>query len=104
MASVSSSNLCVILPYLLLLALPAVVVVRPSPRMEALKESIRVERSGAAEAFWAEVSKGGGTPLIECPGGLAPNCLVTFLWRGDATTTNVVIRAEAIPGAPAEHR
>jgi enterochelin esterase family protein len=42
--------------------------------------------------------------LIECPGAIAPDCLVTFLWRGDATTLNVVIRAEALPGAPAEHR
>ena len=42
--------------------------------------------------------------MVECPGELAPNCLVMFLWRGDASTTNVVIRAEAMPGAPAEHR
>ena len=40
----------------------------------------------------------GGTPLIECPAALAPDCLTTFLWRGGAATGNVLVRAEAMPG------
>jgi enterochelin esterase-like enzyme len=88
---------------LFLLGLTALTAVPPSPRIESLKKTIAVQQVSAVQAFWAEVSKGGGTPLIECPANLAPNCLVTLLWRGDASTRNVVVRAEALPGAPAEH-
>jgi len=35
---------------------PAVAAVPPSPRIGALKESIRAERTGAVETLWAEVS------------------------------------------------
>lgn len=68
-----------------------------------LREALRQRQAGAVEAFWAEVSASGGTPLIECPAALAPDCLTTFLWRGQATTGNVLVRSEAMPGAPAEH-
>ena len=74
-----------------------------SPRIDSLQEALHQRQTGAVEAFWAEVTSSGGTPLIECPAGLAPDCLTTFLWRGEATTGNVVIRSDAMPGAPAEH-
>jgi enterochelin esterase family protein len=49
------------------------------------------------------VTKIGGTPLVECSPAQAPNCLVTFLWRGDASTKNVLVLSEALPGKPAKH-
>jgi enterochelin esterase family protein len=77
--------------------------VPPSPKIELLRNSLRERQSATVEVFWEEVATGGGTPLIECPASLAPDCLVTFLWRGDAGTGNVLVRSEAMPGAPAEH-
>jgi enterochelin esterase family protein len=77
--------------------------VPPSPGIESLKAALQRQQSGAVGAFWAEISAGGGTPLIECPAALAPDCLTTFLWRGDAASGNVVVRSEAMPGAPGEH-
>ena len=74
-----------------------------SPAIESLKRDLRLPVAGAVEGFWAEVERSGGTPLVECPSTLAPQCLVTFLWRGDASTRNVVVRGEALPGMPAKH-
>lgn len=74
-----------------------------SPGIEALREAVHSRRPGAVETFWNEVSRNGGTPLVECRPALAPNCLVTFLWRGDASTRNVLVYSEALPGKPAEH-
>jgi enterochelin esterase-like enzyme len=62
-----------------------------------------VRQAKAVEAFWENVATLGGTPLIECPAGLAPDCLVTFLWRSDASTSNVLVRSEAMLGSPAGH-
>jgi enterochelin esterase-like enzyme len=89
---------------LLLLCIPAWAAVPPSPRIQSLGKVAGDQQRAAVEAFWAEIAEGSGTPLIECPAGLAPDCLVTFLWRGDTSTRNAVVRAEALPGAPAEHR
>jgi enterochelin esterase-like enzyme len=75
-----------------------------SPRIGALKTTVASAGAKAAEAFWDEITAHGGTPLVECPSALAPDCLVTFLWRGDATTRNVVVLAEAIPGEAAAHQ
>lgn len=77
--------------------------VPPSPRIELLKEALRARQANAVEAFWENVATLGGTPLMECPAELRPSCLITFLWRGDESTQNVLIRSEAMPGAPAEH-
>ena len=74
-----------------------------SPKLQSLEKSLRSRQAVAIEEFWTEVSQSGGTPLVECPKALAPDCLVTFLWRGDASTTNVVVRGEALPEAPAEN-
>jgi hypothetical protein len=53
--------------------------VTQSPRVEALGVAVRAGKSAAVEAFWNDFSRYGGTPLIQCPTALAPDCLVTFL-------------------------
>ena len=100
-AAVSNRN--VRISALFLLGAAAWAAVPASPRIDSLREAVRAERAGAVETFWTEIASQGGTPLVECPAGLAPECLVTFLWRGDGSTKNVVILAEALPGEPAAH-
>jgi enterochelin esterase family protein len=91
------------LTLLFLFGMAAWAAVPPSPRIEALREAVHKRQPGAVEGFWNEVTKIGGTPLVECPPAQAPNCLVTFLWRGDASTKNVLVLSEALPGKPAKH-
>jgi enterochelin esterase-like enzyme len=88
---------------LVLSALAVAAEIPPSPRIEQVGSALRAQRVRAVDTFWKEVSAQGGTPLVECPATLAPDCLVTFLWRGDASTRNVVVRGEALPGEPSEH-
>jgi enterochelin esterase family protein len=88
---------------LFLFGMVAWAVVPLSPRIEALRKAVHGHEPGAVEAFWNVVTKIGGTPLVECPPTLAPNCLVTFLWRGDASTRNALVFSEALPGKPAKH-
>ncbi len=88
---------------LLVMLLPTWAAVPQSPKMQALEAAVRSRGTAEVETFWKRVSEDGGTPLIECPAALKPDCLVTFLWRGDASTKNVVIRGEALPEAPAEN-
>jgi enterochelin esterase-like enzyme len=89
---------------LLLLATAAWAEAVPSsPRIDSLKAALQEQQAGVAAAFWAEITSSGGTPLIECPAEIAPDCLTTFLWRGGKTTGNIVIRSEAMPGTPSEH-
>jgi len=55
---------------LLLVAAAQPSSVPPSPRIESLKDALRQQQAGAVEAFWTEISRSGGTPLVECPAGL----------------------------------
>jgi enterochelin esterase-like enzyme len=61
-----------------------------SPRIAALKSALESGNKAAVAAFWEEVGKSGG-PLIERLPDEAQNMLVTFLWKGSATTKNVLI-------------
>jgi enterochelin esterase family protein len=88
---------------LLFLVFPMWAAVPTSPQIEKLKSDVRSRGAAAVQAFWDRVAADGGTPVIECPARLKPDCLVTFLWRGDASTKNVVIRGEAVPGTPASN-
>jgi enterochelin esterase-like enzyme len=88
---------------LLFVLMPMWAAVPESPKMQMLESEVRSRGADAAETFWKQVPANGGTPIIECPVALKPDCLVTFLWRGDVLTRNVVIRGEALPGAPAEN-
>jgi enterochelin esterase-like enzyme len=61
-----------------------------SPRLFALQKEIQGGNRAAAEAFWKEIAEK-GSPLVEPVPGDSRNVLITFLWRGDASTRNVVM-------------
>ena len=72
-----------------------------SPRIAALKQDIESGDLHAADAFWQEASRT-GTPWIE-PAKDNPNeVIVTFVWRGDASTRGVALLAPLTksPGLP----
>jgi enterochelin esterase-like enzyme len=61
-----------------------------SPTIRSLSEKAAAKDSHAVEAFWSRV-QGSGPPLVE-PIPEKPNySLVTFLWRADNATHNVVV-------------
>src|SRR5579859_6111348 len=61
-----------------------------SPRIAALRQELEAGNSPALDAFWREVAEK-GAPLFEPVEGDEQQMLVTFLWRGDEETHNVVI-------------
>ncbi len=61
-----------------------------SGSIEALGARVRAGDAAAEAAFWAEV-EASGTPLIEPIAGDATHSLVTFLWRGEAETRQVLL-------------
>jgi len=63
-----------------------------SPRLAALREEVAADGSAALARFWQRVSQE-GTPLVEPVAGAAGEVLVTFLWRGDQETRNVLLFA-----------
>lgn len=60
-----------------------------SPAINSLKDKITKEPH-SVETFWRELELS-GTPLVESIAGEPHYSLVTFLWRGDAGTRNVVV-------------
>lgn len=64
----------------------------PSPRIRELEREILAEKGARAaiEAFWKSVNR--RCPLTEEIKGDDDHLLVTFLWRGDATTHQVEVR------------
>ncbi len=65
-----------------------------SPRIRALVAALAAGTPGAVPAFWADV-KSKGVPLVEPLDGDSKYALVTFLWKGNATTENGVAAAMA---------
>ncbi len=61
-----------------------------SPRIAALQGDVVAGHTAAVEAFWREVGTQ-ATPLIEAIPGDDAHRLVTFLWRAEEETTNVVV-------------
>jgi enterochelin esterase-like enzyme len=61
-----------------------------SPRMLALREAVQTRGSAVVEDFWKSVTAS-GAPLVEPISGNDLSYLVTFLWRGRDTTTNVLL-------------
>jgi enterochelin esterase-like enzyme len=69
-----------------------------SPRLDALTKKLASHERGAEEAFWRQVAAD-GTPIIEDahePGHL----LVSFVWRGSATTKRVQLIGPVDPPQP----
>lgn len=54
---------------------------RPEPEASTAIRALRrqLEQGEGSEAFWRQVQRQGGTPLVEADG--ADNAIVTFLWR-----------------------
>jgi enterochelin esterase family protein len=61
-----------------------------SPRLASLAASARSDSAGTAASFWSEIRER-GAPLVEEIPGDSANVLVTFLYRGDKATRNVVL-------------
>ncbi|MBS1873228.1 MAG: DUF3327 domain-containing protein [Acidobacteria bacterium] len=61
-----------------------------SPRIEALRTAVKQGRRDAVAVFWRAVEQE-GAPIIERVDGNSYDDLVTFLWRGAASTRNVLI-------------
>ncbi len=62
-----------------------------SPRLAALQRELGAGRADALEEFWREVATK-GTPLVEpTDDGDDSHVLVTFLWRAEGETRNVVV-------------
>jgi enterochelin esterase-like enzyme len=66
-----------------------------SLRIEALQARIIAEKgagdTGAVEQFWKNV---GPTPIVEDIPNYPDRKLITFVWRGDASTKHVVVMSE----------
>ena len=61
-----------------------------SPRLTALLEEVDAGNDQAIIDFWLEMSEH-GTPLVEAVPGDREHFMLTFLWRGDEQTKNVVL-------------
>ncbi len=61
-----------------------------SSRIAALQQTLTAGNSAALETFWQEISAH-GAPLIEAIEGDTTHHLVTFLWRAQGETRNVVV-------------
>lgn len=69
-----------------------------SPRVSALEKKLAAHENGAEDAFWRQVTTE-GTPIVEDahePGHL----LVTFVWRGTASTHRVQLIGPVNPPQP----
>lgn len=75
--------------------------IESSPRITALKERLDSGDGRALAEFWQEVART-GTPLIEPAPDNPHQVIVTFLWRGDASTQGVALLAplQNSPGMP----
>jgi enterochelin esterase-like enzyme len=69
-----------------------------SPRLVALRRDFQAGDTAALQTFWREV-KESGTPLIEPVPDDPTHYLVTFVWRGNEDTENVVVLSRFPSGA-----
>ncbi|MEO8971564.1 MAG: enterochelin esterase domain-containing protein, partial [Ktedonobacteraceae bacterium] len=61
-----------------------------SPRLTLLQSEIASGNSVALDQFWQEIARQ-GAPLIESVANTDADMLLTFLWRGDEHTRNLVV-------------
>lgn len=64
-----------------------------SPTIAALARDVATVGASGLTAFWAEMRRR-QTPLVELLPGDDQHVLATFLWRGDASTKDVVLMAQ----------
>jgi hypothetical protein len=55
-----------------------------------LREALRTARANAVEEFWRQMAKD-GAPIVEPIPGNDESFLVTFVWKGNETTKNVML-------------
>jgi enterochelin esterase-like enzyme len=67
-----------------------------SPIITELKRQLEFGDNTAVERFWEKIHST-GSPLIEPINNDKQNSTVTFLWRGKAGTTNVLVMAPIFP-------
>lgn len=63
-----------------------------SPRLAALKKNLEAGKREALESFWQDVETR-GAPLVESIQGDETHMWVTFLWRAQEETTNVLVHS-----------
>ena len=63
-----------------------------SPRLLRLQGELDAGELGSLERFWKEIESQ-GAPLVESISGEDENALVTFLWRGQKETRNVLVHS-----------
>jgi enterochelin esterase-like enzyme len=75
--------------------------IEASARILALKQRLQDGDRHALEEFWRQAAQM-GTPLIEPAKNSSSEVVVTFVWRGDASTEKVALLAplEKSPGMP----
>ena len=75
--------------------------IESGPRIGALRERLEAGDKAALEEFWRDVERT-GTPLIEPAKDNSNQVVVTFLWRGSASTQGVGLLApfQSAPGMP----
>lgn len=70
-----------------------------SPRLAKLEQQVRSGNTAALSEFWRQVESE-HTPLIEQIPGDSKHSLVTFLWRDDNRTRNVIVFSAFTTGHP----
>lgn len=73
--------------------IPAVVISEEgleSPLLKALQREVQARNPDAQESFWRVIAKQ-GAPLVESITDDEEHLLLSFLWRGDEQTKNVVL-------------
>lgn len=61
-----------------------------SPKLTLLMQKVKSEDDQAVESFWREISEQ-TAPMVEAIPGDTEHVLLTFLWRGNDQTRNVVL-------------
>jgi hypothetical protein len=69
-----------------------------SPRLAALQEEVSAGNASAVQSFWSEI--GTHAPLVEPIPGSPKEASVTFLWRDQGSTNDVVVVARLNGVAP----
>jgi enterochelin esterase-like enzyme len=64
--------------------------------MTKLEKDVAAGKNNAVDDFW-KFTKSKGTPLIESIADDKKNSLVTFIWRGDSETKNVLVQSPFYP-------